>query len=187
MAAQPHAPLQIVHVQNPKPIDAPDVRSALSFSLAAASQLRRVAECFQARSHFRECAEGRSPQHASLDHIADEMGSEEIVPGVGFELLHAESDTLGLLVHVQYDSLHRAALFEKVFRVPHLGVSREISDVHQRLDAFLQLDEGSVRGHRSDSPVDNRSGRIALGGRRPWIRSQRFHAQRKALFCGLDL
>ena len=70
-------------------------------------------------------------------------------PGVGLGLLHAQADFLLVLVDLQDDDVDLVADVDHLAGVVDAPGPGHLGDVHQALDAFLQLHERAV-GHDVD-------------------------------------
>ena len=74
----------------------------------------------------------------------------ELLPRVGLALLHAEADAAALLVDVEHHDLDFLADVHHLGRVDVLVGPVHLRDVHQALDALLDLDEAAVVGDVRD-------------------------------------
>ena len=98
----------------------------------------------------------------ALDRAADRVPFGHAVPRVLLGLLHAQRDLWLLLVDAQHDDLdlvpdlHQFAGVTDPLRPGHLA------DVHQALDALLQLDEGPVAHHVDHGTLDPAADRVLL-------------------------
>src|SRR4029079_7110294 len=137
---------------------------------------------------------GQADEQAELGDVADlalELGAAGILlrkalPRVGHALLEAERDAALGHVDVQhhhFDFLrgrHDLARMDVLLGPAHLG------DVHQTLDARLQLHEGAVVGDVGDAALELEADRV-LGPRAvPRIAHQLLHAERDALRLGVE-
>src|SRR3989338_6360296 len=84
------------------------------------------------------------------------------LPRVGLHLLHAERDPLAGPVDVEHDHLDLVADVDELGGVPDPARPRHLGDVHEALDAGLQLDEGAVVGEAHDPAARARAGRVRL-------------------------
>src|SRR5262249_39163203 len=82
----------------------------------------------------------------AADDRALRVALGDLVPGVGLDLLHAQGDFLLLLVDVEDLHLDLVADGDQLAGVVDALGPAHLGDVHQALDARLQLDEGAV-GH----------------------------------------
>src|SRR3990172_8229184 len=100
-------------------------------------------------------------------HLADDAGAGPValldrLPGVGLDLLHAERDPLGRAVDVEHDHLDLVADVDQLRGVPDPARPRHLGDVHEALDAGLELDEGPVVGKAHHPAARARAGRVGL-------------------------
>ena len=96
-----------------------------------------------------ERAVGREVAHRALDDRAERVVLLDQVPGVRLGLLHAERDLLLLLVDLEHDDLDLVAELDQLARVVDAPRPGHLGDVHEALDAVLELHEGAV-GHDVD-------------------------------------
>ena len=109
------------------------------------------------------------------------------VPGVHLDLLHAEADLLLLLVDLQHDDLDVIAHVDDLARVVDSLGPGHLGDVHQPLDAVLQLDEGAV-GHEVDHLAgDPGTDGVLLLDVLPRRRQLLLHAEGDTLALAIDL
>ena len=83
-------------------------------------------------------------------------------PGVGLDLLHAEADFLLVLVDVQDDDLDLVAEVDQLGRMVDPPGPAHLADVHQALDARLELHERAVVDDVDHLALDPRADRVAL-------------------------
>src|SRR5262249_28592458 len=94
-------------------------------------------------------------ESAVVGQVANDAGDNgvgwvafgDLVPGVGLDLLHAQRDFLFLLVDVQDLDLDLVAYLHQFVGVVDPFGPGHLRDMHQALDAWLQLDEGTVAHH----------------------------------------
>ena len=84
------------------------------------------------------------------DLVAAVVVLGELLPRVGLALLEAEGDAATLLVDVEHHDLDFLAGVHDLRRVDVLVGPVHLRDVHQALDAVLDLDEGAVVGDVGD-------------------------------------
>ncbi len=117
----------------------------------------------------------------ALDLGADRVLVDELLPRVALHLLQAERDAALGGVHVQHHHVHLLAGGDDLARVHVLLGPGHLRDVHQALDARLQLHEGAVVGDVGDAAgvlgADRILGRDAV----PRIRLELLHAEADAL------
>ena len=82
--------------------------------------------------------------------LPDRVLLQDVVPGVRLELLDAQGELLVLLVDLQHDGLDLVALLEHLARVLDLLGPGDVGDVHQAVDALLDLDEDAEVGDVAD-------------------------------------
>ena len=121
---------------------------------------RHVADVQQAVDALFDLDEGAvvgEVADGALDHRAGRIAVGHAVPGVLLGLLHAQRDFLLLLVDLQHDDFDLVVdLHQFVGMADPLG-PRHFADVHQALDAFLELDEGAVAHHVDHRALDDRA------------------------------
>ena len=107
--------------------------------------------------------------------------------GIGLGLLEAERDAPVGGVDVEHHDVDLLADLEHLRRMRDALGPRHLGDVHQPLDAGLELDEGAVVGQADHLAVHARADRIALGDARPRIGHDLLHAERHAAALGIVL
>ena len=81
-----------------------------------------------------------------FDLFADRVTVLDLVPRVGLELADAEADFLLVAVDAEDDRLQLLADGEDIARARDALGPRELGDVDEAFDPFLDLDERAVRG-----------------------------------------
>src|SRR5262249_3349021 len=109
---------------------------------------------------------GQVAHHAADDRVR-RIALGHLVPRIGLHLLHAQGDFLLLLVDVEDLHLDLIADGDQLAGVVDALGPAHLADVHQALDARLQLDEGAVA-----HDVDHLAGmtaahRVLVGGAGP--------------------
>ena len=117
--------------------------------LARPAHVGHVDHAIEAFLQLEERAVGGEVADGALD-----LGSGRVllvgdVPRVGLELADAEGDLLLLAVDAEHDGLDLLALLEDVGGLGDALGPGQLGDVHEALDAGLDLDEGAV-GHEVD-------------------------------------
>ncbi len=116
-------------------------------------------EAFDARLQLHEGAVVGDVGDLALEARADRIFGADAFPGIGLELLHAQADALGFLVHL--DDLHGDLLAD----IEHFGRMRhappgDVGDVQETIDA-AEIDEGAVVGDVLDRAFEH----LAFGER----------------------
>src|SRR5210317_1629843 len=76
-------------------------------------------------------------------------------PRVVLHLLQAQRDSPTLLVNRQYLALNLLTLFNDLAGVCHLASPRHVRDMEQAIDAFVDLDEGTIVGEVANHAFDD--------------------------------
>src|SRR5690606_24511855 len=111
----------------------------------------------------------------------------EGLPRVRGALLDAQRDAAALAVDVQDHDLDLVADLHDLGRVDVLVGPVHLGDVHQALDARLDLDEGAVVGDVGDLAEQAGAGRITAGDVLPRIVAQLLQAPRDAVALAVEL
>ncbi len=111
----------------------------------------------------------------------------EFLPRVGLALLEAERDAAALLVDIEHHDFDFLAGVHDLGRIDVLVGPVHLRDVHQALDAVLDLDEGAVVGDVGDLAEHARVGRIAARDVLPRIGAELLQAQRDARALAIEL
>src|SRR5690606_18889168 len=123
----------------------------------------------------------------ALDGRADRVSGHEGVPRVVLGLLQAQRDAALGGVDVQHDHVDFLRGRDDLAGVDVLLGPRHFRDVHQTLDAGLQLHEGAVVGDVGDAARHLGADRILGFHAVPRVGLQLLHAQRDALGVRVDL
>ena len=108
-----------------------------------------VQEAVDALLDLDEGAVAREVADGALDDGAHRVVLLHEVPGVRLGLLHAERDLLLRVVELEHDHLDRVARLDELRGVVDAASPAHLRDVHETLDALLELHEGAV-GHDVD-------------------------------------
>src|SRR6185312_1064831 len=128
-----------------------------------------------------EQAELRDVLDLALELGADRLLLDEALPGVIQALLQAEADAPLLRIDVEHHHLDLLAGRDDLAGMHVLLGPAHLGDVHQTLDAGLQLDESAVVGDVGDAALELRAGRIFQLDAFPRIGFELLHAERDAL------
>ena len=136
----------------------------------------------------------KAPKSSTLMTLASTILPDRVVvgdaiPRIGHQLLDAERD-LGLLaveVDVEDDRLDLVALLIELRRVLDPLGPREVGDVHQAVDALLDLDEDAEVGDVADHALDDGAGRVLLLERRERVRLELLHAEADPVLARVDV
>jgi hypothetical protein len=113
--------------------------------------------------------------------------AREILPGIRQALLHAERNAAALLVDLEDHHFDLVADLHHLGRMHVLVGPVHLGDVHQALDARLDLDEGAVVGEVGDLAEQARALRIAARNADPGVLAQLLQAERHAILLGVEL
>src|SRR5581483_7463302 len=160
-------------------------RFELGVGIARIASLGDMAQALDSFRDLDEGAELRGTQHLAMHHIAYTMRGEEALPHVGLELLDAQAQAAVLRLNAENNSLQLFALLDHFGGVLHALGPAQIRDVHQTIDAVLDLDERAEVGEIADAAFDHRSHGITLGEVLPGVLEELLHAQRDAAICGV--
>src|SRR4029077_19123174 len=134
-----------------------------------------------------ERAEGCKVAHLALDAHADRILLRQCHPGILFGLLHPERDLFFGLVDLQDHGFDRLADRHDFRWVADIAGPAHLGDVHQTLDAGLELDECAVVGDRHHLALYARADGILRRHVLPGVRLQLFQAQADALELPIDV
>src|SRR5690606_286401 len=150
-------------------------------------QIRQVHEAVDAARQADEHAEIGDRLDLALDAIALRVVLRELDPRVRLALLQAERDPTALLVDVEDHDLDLVADLHDLVRIDVLVRPIHLGDVHETLDALLDLDEAAVVSDVRDLAEQPRVRRIAAGEVRPRIRAELLQAERDAVALPVEL
>src|SRR5258706_4670079 len=126
-----------------------------------------------------------------LDHalhlVALLVVHRELFPRVRHALLHAERDAAAVLVDLEDHHLDLVAQAHHLRGMHVLVGPIHLGDVHQALDAGLDLDEGAIVGDVGDLAEEARALRVAPRDADPRILAQLLQTQRDAVLLGVEL
>ncbi len=129
---------------------------------------------------------GQVADNALESHSA-RVFERECVPGIFLDLLHAEGDLFTLRVHLQDHGFDLLAELHHLGWVADVARPAHLRDVHQALDALLQLDERAVVGDGYHPAVDAHADGVALGHILPGVLLELLHAERQPLALPVDV
>ena len=155
--------------------------------LGGPGDVRHVHQPVDAVLDAEEEAEGRDVADLRADDGADRVGLPQALPGVLLDLLHAEGDPLVLHVDVQDQRLDDVAGADHLGGVLHPLGPAHLGDVHQALDALLELDERAVVGEVDHLAGDLRIDVVPLDHVQPRILGDLLEAQGDPLGLGVEL
>jgi len=126
-----------------------------------------------------------SPKQPKLGDIADfafDLGAnlmvvDELLPRIALHLLQAQRDAALGGVHIQHHDLHLLAGGDDLAGMHVLLGPGHLADVHQALDARLQLDEGTVVGDVGDASGVLGTDRVFCRNTLPRIGLELLHAE----------
>src|ERR1700722_7169881 len=99
-------------------------------------------------------AKTRQLGNFALHEIADLVLLVDLFPWIVAELFNAKADSLIRLIDVDDFRLDFVAFLKDLARMINLTRPTEVRDVNHSVDAFFQLNEGSVSGHVADLAFD---------------------------------
>src|SRR5258708_28923997 len=139
-------------------------------------RFRDVAKTFYALSDFNESTELSRAQHLTVNHVAHTMLSEEALPDIRLELLDAQAQAAVLRFDTENNGLDLLALFHNLRRMLDALGPAQVGDVHQAVDAILNLNEGAEIGEVANAAFNNGAGRVPLREMLPRILHQLLHS-----------
>src|SRR5690606_23557112 len=134
-----------------------------------------------------EDAEVRDRLHLARDPIALLVVLGELGPRIGLALLQAQRDAPAILVDVEDHDLDLVTDLHDLVRIDVLVRPIHLGDVHQALDALLDLDEATVVGDVRHAAEETRTRRIAPRQVFPRIRAELLQAERYAIALAVEL
>ena len=152
-----------------------------SFAGLVPRQVGHVDHAVDVRGQADEQAELGDVADLALDLGADRMLVDELLPRVALHLLEAERNAALGAVHVQHHDLDLLAGGDDLAGMDVLLGPRHFGDVHQALDARLQLHEGAVVGDVGDAAGELGARRILRRHTFPRIGLELLHAEADAL------
>ena len=117
--------------------------------LLGPAHVRDVQQAVDAFFDLDESAIRSQIANRALDHRAHRVVIVDNFPGVRLGLLHAEGYLLFAIVDVEHHNLHLFATLDEFGGMADAAGPGHLGDVHQTLDAVLELDEGTI-GHDVD-------------------------------------
>ncbi len=133
-----------------------------------------------------EDAEVGNIAHRPLDEGTDRIFFLGRFPGIGHYLFEAKRDPAVPRIDVQHDNLYLLADLEKLGRMGHLARPGHLRDMHQALDAALELHEGAIIHQADHLALDSRADRKFFRHGMPWVGGKLFHAERNPFFLGVE-
>src|SRR5690606_35562434 len=151
------------------------------FARPAPGEIRQVNQPVDAAFEADEDAEIGDRLDLAADALALVVVRRELLPRVRHALLHAERDAAAFGVDVEDHDLDLVAEMHDLRRVDVLVGPIHLRDVHQTLDAGLDLDERAVVGDVRDLAEQPGALRIAPGDVDPGVVAELLEAERDAV------
>src|SRR3954463_8429038 len=151
-----------------------------------------VNQTVDARLDLHERPEAREVAHLPADARPDGELERQHHPRILLGLFHTERDLLFVRIDLEHDRFDRLTDGNELRWMPHVPSPAHLADVHQPLDARLELDERAVVRDRDDLARDACADRVLLGNVLPGVALKLLEAERDALarpvdFQALDL
>src|SRR5258705_1490253 len=108
-------------------------------------------------------------------------------PRILLGLLHAERDLLLVRIDFEHHRLDRLADADELRWVPDVARPAHLGDVHQTLDARLELDERAVVSDAHDLALHPRADRVLVGDVLPRVALELLQPERDALTLPVDV
>ena len=150
-------------------------------------QVGQVHQTVDATRQADEHAEVGDGLDGALHAVVAAVVLGELLPRVGVRLLHAQRDAATILVDLQNHDLDLVAQADHLAGVDVLVGPVHFGDVHQTLDARLDLDERAVVGDVGDLAEHAGVLRVATTDADPRIFAQLLDAQRDAVLLLVEL
>ena len=110
-------------------------------------------KAFNAGLKFHERPVIGDVRHPASIFGADRIFCRHALPGIGFQLLHAERNTLGLCVEANNLNLDALADLQRIGRVVD-AAPRNVGDMQEAVDA-AQIDEGAIISDVLDDSLEH--------------------------------
>src|SRR5690606_14436801 len=149
-------------------------------------QIGKVNETVDAAGQADEHAEVRDRLDLARHPVALVVVLGELRPRIGLALLQPERDAAAVLVDVEHHDFDLVADLHDLMRIDVLVRPIHLGDVHETLDAFLDLDEAAVVGDVRHAAEDARTGRVAPRKILPRIRAELLEAERHAIALAVE-
>src|SRR6266513_924811 len=146
-----------------------------------------VNQSVDARLQLHECAERRQIAHLAAQPRADGILLRQRHPRILLRLLHAERDFLFRLVDFEHHRFDRFADRHDLLWMAHVTRPAHLGDVHEPLDAGLELDEGAIVGDGDHLALHARADGILRRDVLPRIVLQLLQAEGNALALPVDV
>jgi hypothetical protein len=155
--------------------------------VARPRHVRDVEQPVDARLQLDEGAEVRQVAHAPGDPVADRVPLVDRGPRIRLDLLHAERDALGGLVHVEHHHVDLVADVHDLRRMADATGPRHLGHVDQPFHARLELDEGPVVGEAHHAAAHLRARRVLGLDDLPRVRRLLLVAERHASALAVEV
>src|SRR5262249_22282843 len=119
------------------------------------------------------------------DEIADLVEPVNIGPRILIELLHAYSNALIGLVHLEHDGFDLFAFFQYFGRMIDFARPGNIRDVNHTIQALFKLDKSAIAGEVANLAFDLGAGRIFFLSFIPRVGFELAQTQRDFLFVAI--
>ena len=149
------------------------------------SKFRYVNQPFDAVVEPGESAEGDQLGNGGFDVIADVIPLAHLAPGIGVKLFDAEGNLFVLGVYVEHLYIYFVTLLKQFGRMVDFFCPRHVGYVQEPVDAFFDLNEGSVVGEVAHEAWYDRSRRIFLLHLNPRILPYLLESERNLFVLGV--
>ncbi len=124
-----------------------------------------------------------------VQHLAHRVVHGNASPRIVHGLLDAEADLRFVLIEldVEHDGVHLVALLIELGGMAHAVRPTQVGDMHEAVDAVLNLHEHAKVGDVADAAVNRRAHGILLPQSVVGVRLELLHAEADAVVAGVDV
>ena len=141
------------------------------------AQIAHVYQAVNAVFHFYKSTKLSQVAHAAFYCGPDRIFLRQRLPGIRFQLFHAQRNAAFLGINIEYFSLNNVANVDQFGGMLHPLGPCHLADVHQPLNALFQFDEGAIVSDADYSAFHACAHGIAMRRIQPGIRCQLLEAQ----------
>src|ERR1700691_4125332 len=151
------------------------------------AQVAHVHQTVDAVFNFNEGAKVGKIAHPAFHNRACRIARREMLPGVLQQLLHAQRNAAVVGIDAEHNRLYLISWLDQLGGMLHpLGLGH-LGDMHQPLDALLQLNKGAVVGHAEHPAAYASADGITFDRIEPGIGCELLETQRNALLLTIEL
>src|ERR1700678_62248 len=151
------------------------------------AEVAHVHPAVDAIFNFNEGAKVGQIAYPAFHNGACRIALREMLPGILQQLLHAQGNAAVVGIDAENYGLYLVSWLDQLGGMLHPLGPGHLGDMHQPLDALLQLDEGAVVGHAEHAAAYAGADGITFDRIEPGIGRELLEAERNSLLLTIEL